>query len=339
MTKHPRQITDLSYLALARAEQELEVKYWLDRFRGLSEWEKVEVMVELLRKALADRDMIDVVRVVVTRGKLLDILETTRTRLRRTKVLKNPVGSGQVQTLILSKDRFRSSGAALAWVKKHEFWKGKIDEKENTYRFRQFDPRQCRTGFRTFTITDDVQGVVCMRTNPITKAQLLALSINAYDLASLQDEPKVYIAYYSPMSGFAARYAQWVVHRIRYRTGGSLGDKYFPVPSISKDKERKRLEAITWASQKYRISEWEKSPLGTYHPKGTLERVTTRKEPNPRKPTSTMTPIMMRRWLNELSPAQRERLREQVRERERAAKFMGRGYSEMLAKVALRNSL
>lgn len=76
---------------------------------------------------------------------------------------------GEVQTLILDKRNFETKEDAREWVKDHDFKFGKIDETDNTWRFRQFDPAECDSGFRTFSITTGVQGVVC-RGSKKTKA-------------------------------------------------------------------------------------------------------------------------------------------------------------------------
>jgi hypothetical protein len=66
-----------------------------------------------------------------------------------------------VQTLILSKSKFKSSKDAKKWVKNHGFKSSKIDETSGSYRFRQIDPgRFDKDTFRTITITDGVKAVV-----------------------------------------------------------------------------------------------------------------------------------------------------------------------------------
>ncbi len=65
-----------------------------------------------------------------------------------------------VQTLILSKEKF-SKEEAIAWVESHDFHAEKIDETEDSYRFRQREPEEFdQESFRTITLTEGVQAVV-----------------------------------------------------------------------------------------------------------------------------------------------------------------------------------
>ena len=65
-----------------------------------------------------------------------------------------------VQTLILSKDKFKSVESARAWVKDHDFKSGGVDETDDSYRFRQRDPDNFIPGsFKTFDVTDGVKAV------------------------------------------------------------------------------------------------------------------------------------------------------------------------------------
>ncbi len=67
-----------------------------------------------------------------------------------------------IQTLIMSKDRFKTAQAAKNWAKEHNFKFGKVDETENSFRLRQFNPDQCKRGsFRTFRIAEGIQAVGC----------------------------------------------------------------------------------------------------------------------------------------------------------------------------------
>lgn len=109
--------------------------------------------------------------------------------------------------------------------------------------------------------------------NPGKKDQLSAKGIyNSYGLASTQPEPKVWIEYYPAQGGLIAQYARWVVLRMGYITSKG-GNKMFVVPSAKEYKEPRRLEALTWASARYNIFEWEESPFGSWHPKGTVVSV------------------------------------------------------------------
>ena len=103
----------------------------------------------------------------------------------------------------------------------------------------------------------------------LTKADLKGMNIiNPWDLAGCQDVPKVYVDYtpYSP-DGFT-RFAAWLVMNISFHT-----KKEFACYSPRRDKESKRVEALAWATEHYSIAEWERSPFGSYHPKGTLAKI------------------------------------------------------------------
>lgn len=68
-----------------------------------------------------------------------------------------------IQTLIFDKAVFTLQ-EAHQWCEDHGFRHDKVDETENSYRFRQFDPEACqRDSFRTFEITEGVQAVGCKR--------------------------------------------------------------------------------------------------------------------------------------------------------------------------------
>jgi hypothetical protein len=67
-----------------------------------------------------------------------------------------------VQSVILSKENFRNRASATRWAREHEYRTDKIDETEESFRFRQFEPTQCREGsFRSIRIGDGVTGIVC----------------------------------------------------------------------------------------------------------------------------------------------------------------------------------
>ncbi len=91
---------------------------------------------------------------------------------------------------------------------------------------------------------------------------------NAYDLAELQDEPKAWVEFTSSDS----RSSSWRVHRLGWHTAGQNGGSKTFINHGRSDKEAKRLEALAWATERYVIQEWERSPFGTYHPVGTLAR-------------------------------------------------------------------
>lgn len=69
-----------------------------------------------------------------------------------------------VQTLILSKERFPTLESARSWLKDHNFPAPKVDEKEGSWRFRQFDPQLCSVGsFRSWKITEGVTATGCRK--------------------------------------------------------------------------------------------------------------------------------------------------------------------------------
>lgn len=68
----------------------------------------------------------------------------------------------KTQTYILSKERFKTQAEADKWMDDNNAPRPKVDEKENTFRYRQFDPDRCEEGSaRTIRITDGVQIVGC----------------------------------------------------------------------------------------------------------------------------------------------------------------------------------
>jgi hypothetical protein len=75
-----------------------------------------------------------------------------------------------IQTLILSKERFKTLTDAKKWVKDHHFkvpgqklnvLKPEIDETNTSYRFRQRPPSDFVQGsFRTISVTNGVKAVI-----------------------------------------------------------------------------------------------------------------------------------------------------------------------------------
>jgi hypothetical protein len=62
----------------------------------------------------------------------------------------------------LSKEKFRTRGAASKWVREHDFRTDKVDETENSFRYRQFAPTQCRErSFRNIRLDEGVSAVIC----------------------------------------------------------------------------------------------------------------------------------------------------------------------------------
>ncbi len=70
--------------------------------------------------------------------------------------------AGEIQSLILSKERFETKAEAQQWAKDNDFKFGNVDETEDSWRLRQFPPGDCRTGFRTIDVTDGVKGALCL---------------------------------------------------------------------------------------------------------------------------------------------------------------------------------
>lgn len=105
----------------------------------------------------------------------------------------------------------------------------------------------------------------------LTKNQLRERKIyNEYEIAELQDEPKVWVSF-TPYDSRGVDISGWRVYRIGWITAGKQGAKAF-LNRGREDKEEKRLEALAWAEDRYGISDWERSPFGSYHPTGTMDR-------------------------------------------------------------------
>ncbi len=91
---------------------------------------------------------------------LLDVLKTQAKLGKKEFVLKQE--ATEVQTLILDKKTFETLKEATKWVRDHDFKAEKVDETENSWRFRQFAPGLCQeNSFRTIDITDGVNAVIC----------------------------------------------------------------------------------------------------------------------------------------------------------------------------------
>ncbi len=54
--------------------------------------------------------------------------------------IQNAQQKTEVQTVILSKKRFKNRKDARKWIKDHDFKSSKIDETSNSFRFRQKSP-------------------------------------------------------------------------------------------------------------------------------------------------------------------------------------------------------
>lgn len=90
---------------------------------------------------------------------------------------------------------------------------------------------------------------------------------NEWYLAALQDSPKVYLEYHPATDGYLGQYARW---SFRQYTGGEITSAILNRPS--EQKQYRRLALLEWATKEYGISEWERSPFGSYHPVGTLAK-------------------------------------------------------------------
>lgn len=72
--------------------------------------------------------------------------------------------STQTQSLIMSRDRFKTAEDARKWIAEQDgkFSSDKMDETEDTYRFRQMPPGHCQEAhIRTIELTDGVKAVIC----------------------------------------------------------------------------------------------------------------------------------------------------------------------------------
>jgi len=65
----------------------------------------------------------------------------------------------EVQSLLLSKKKFKSLSEARKWVRSHGFEAHKVDETDNYYRFRQYDPDKYYK-MRTKVLTDGVKAII-----------------------------------------------------------------------------------------------------------------------------------------------------------------------------------
>lgn len=78
-------------------------------------------------------------------------------------IIKQKAPSGwTIQSIILSKTKFKTQGEATSWIREHGFktshaGKG-VDETKTSWRFRQRDPGDF-SQFRTITLTDGVSAV------------------------------------------------------------------------------------------------------------------------------------------------------------------------------------
>lgn len=69
----------------------------------------------------------------------------------------------KIQSVLCSKERFKTAAEARAWCKAHNFKSSKVDETDDYYRFRQFPPGNCTSGtYGTISLTDGVKAVTCV---------------------------------------------------------------------------------------------------------------------------------------------------------------------------------
>ncbi len=93
--------------------------------------------------------------------------DSAATALRQSKESREEISeqerpSLKAQTYILSKERFKTQGAANKWMDENDVPRPKVDETEGSFRYRQFPPDRCQEGTaRTTRITDGVQIVGC----------------------------------------------------------------------------------------------------------------------------------------------------------------------------------
>lgn len=67
----------------------------------------------------------------------------------------------KIQTLIFSKEKFKTADQAKKWAKDHNFKSGKVDETGESFRLRQVDPGKFKKGsLRTISLTDGVKSVI-----------------------------------------------------------------------------------------------------------------------------------------------------------------------------------
>ena len=77
-------------------------------------------------------------------------------------------GRSEVQSLIFNKDDF-TRDEAKRWALEHGYKAPKVDEKENTWRIRQWLPEKCpdipgmKSPYRTISLTRGVQAALCIK--------------------------------------------------------------------------------------------------------------------------------------------------------------------------------
>lgn len=97
---------------------------------------------------------------------------------------------------------------------------------------------------------------------------------NAHNFANVDGSP-VYIKYRPEERGRAYRPPAWQVCRVGYQTnpGGHYldnGHKTFPIDGRD-DKDPQEAAAKAWAAQRYGVTEWAKTPFGSWMAKAFVE--------------------------------------------------------------------
>lgn len=72
----------------------------------------------------------------------------------------------EVQSLIFSKEKWTKAEDCQAWARDHDFKADKVDETDESFRLRQFEPSECRTGsMRTIDIDEEqkIKAVGCRK--------------------------------------------------------------------------------------------------------------------------------------------------------------------------------
>jgi hypothetical protein len=92
-------------------------------------------------------------------------------------ILQELQRSVKIQSLHFKKEKF-SKDEAVAWAKEHGFRADKVDETENEWRLRQFDPGMCqKDSFGTREITDGVLAIFCEVPERSQEAPVLSISV------------------------------------------------------------------------------------------------------------------------------------------------------------------
>lgn len=86
----------------------------------------------------------------------------------------------ETQTLILSKSRFETVEEARNWIRDNDFKDEKLDETDESWRFRQFPPGDCQDdSFRTIELTEGVSAVICRPKEGKSMCSILEIDISS----------------------------------------------------------------------------------------------------------------------------------------------------------------